>query len=68
MLRGISYVVKNTFFRLLAGLGGRRGVVMARLLFQLFVLDPLSLISAYQAARRWANPPMGAFAAVSYAV
>ena len=32
---------------------------MARLLFQLFVLDPLSLISAYQAACRCVNPPHG---------
>ena len=36
--------LKNTIFRLLAGLGGRRGVMVARLVFQLFVLDPLNLI------------------------
>ena len=49
--------LKNTIFRLLAGLGGRRGVMMARLLFQLFVLDPLNVISARQAAPRCVNPP-----------
>ena len=50
---------KNRIFRVSTSLGGSWDFDMVRLLFQLFVADPLNLILAPQITPRCVNPPHG---------